>query len=228
MCIYSPSISCQHPECLYQNLHYNPSTFQSTNDIINSMYQILYSQNSQLRGIAEINHELSEKLEILIEKSAKVKNQSKDPVFEPKKKDNSHISRISLTEDYQYSIILAEEFPSILLKEKGFQIIIELNDKNFKRLQIPNHFKFQIELYTMETPSKLLEHNIHGKKILRGTVYAFTLDNWTVEFKNIVINEVSSHYPNDSLRIIIFHIGSDLIKPLIINNISVRARKNVK
>jgi hypothetical protein len=104
------------------------------------MYQILYSQNSQLRGIAEINHELSEKLEILIEKSAKVKNQSKDPVFEPKKKDNSHISRISLTEDYQYSIILAEEFPSILLKEKDFKLSLNLMTKTLK------DFKFLIIL----------------------------------------------------------------------------------
>ncbi|OMJ93373.1 hypothetical protein SteCoe_3611 [Stentor coeruleus] len=227
MCIYGENVPCSHPECTSLNLHYHQVHQSSHSGIIQNLCQMLYSQNQQLLKIAESNKSLTANIDILTDK-AKTILRSHEECFDSNlsKSDNGSLQNIFSDEDYQYSICLIEDLPQVILKEKGFQISISLIDMNLKRLQIPFHFKFQIELYTMENPPKLLEHNIHGKKILRGTLTSFTVDNWKVLFNNIVINEVSSHYPNDSLRIVVQHIGSHLIKPLVINNVSVRARKN--
>ncbi|OMJ77140.1 hypothetical protein SteCoe_23322 [Stentor coeruleus] len=228
MCIYGENIPCSHPECTGLNLHYIQLHPSCNSSFIQNICQMLYTQNQQLLKIAENNKSLSENIEVLVDKAKKVfKNQEEPSEINLPLSDNGSLQKIFTEEDYQYTISLIEDLPSIILKEKGFQITIGLFDTSLKRLQIPFHFKFQIELYTMENPPKLLEHNIHGKKILRGTLISFTVDNWKVVFNNIVINEVSSHYPNDSLKIVVQHVGSHLIRPLVINNVSVRARKNV-
>lgn len=228
MCLYGENVPCSHPECTGLNLHYIQLNPSCNSGFIQNICQMLYTQNQQLLKIAENNKSLSENIEVLVDKAKKIIHNHEEPFdINLPRSDNGSLQKIFTEEDYQYSISLTEDLPSIILKEKGFQISIGLFDTSLKRLQIPFHFKFQIELYTMENPPKFLEHNIHGKKILRGTLTSFTVDNWKVIFNNIVINEVSSHYPNDSLKIVVQHVGSHLIRPLVINNVSVRARKNI-
>lgn len=223
MCIYSETNSCTHPEC--HRMHIPFLSSQSYDSlIIHKLYDLVQAQTVNLKKIADENKVLLTSIDSLSCKIPKLSQQS-EPCLSLAPQINSTLSQILREDASQYSILLIGALPSNILKEKGFQITVGLIDANQNRVQIPSDFKFKVELYTMDTPSKLLESNIHGKKILRGTLFALTTDNWTVNFSNIVINEVSSHYSNDSLKIVVQLIGSHIVKPLFINNISVRARK---
>lgn len=223
MCIYSETNPCSHPECHRMNMPF--LTSQSYDSIIiHKLYDLVQAQTVNLKKIADENKVLLTSIDSLSSKIPKLSQQGESCIsLAPQ--INSTLSQILREDESQYSILMIGGLPSNILKEKGFQITIGLIDANQHRVHIPNDFKFKVELYTMDTPPKLLEYNIHGKKILRGTLYALTADNWTVNFSNIVINEVSSHYSNDSLKVVVQLIGSHIVKPLFINNISVRARK---
>lgn len=224
MCIYGESFSCSHPECQRPCLSYG-SYVSFDSILINKLYEVLQGQNQELQSIFEKNRMLTSSIEVLAHKMKlieRVKEETVVPIANP-----STALDLILRENYEYSITLVENLPSVILKEKGFKLAVGLMDINQKRIHIPIEFKFKIEIFSMDEPAKLLESNIHGKKILRGTLTANTYDHWTVIFSNIVINEVSSHYSNDSLRLVVSLIGSHIVKPLIISNVSIRARKNL-
>ena len=223
MCLYGENIRCLHSECLRGRFPF-PNIISYDSNLIHKLYDLVNIQNHNLQNIAEQNKLLLSSIDNLSSGVSKVYQQG-DPISPLDYPMNTTLSEILKDDTNTYSIVLLESFPSNILKEKGFKISIGLIDANNKKVQIPHDFKFKVELYTTDTPSKLLEFNIHGKKILRGTVTAFTDDNWSVNFNNIVINEVSSHYRNDCLKMVIQIIGSHIVKPLVINNFSVRARK---
>jgi hypothetical protein len=224
MCIYGESLSCSHAECQSPCLSYNPYMPFDT-ILINKLYEVLQVQNQDLQSIFEKNRLLSSAVDSLVQKVKmleRIKEESIVPI-----NSNTTLDIILREESYEFAISLVENLPEVILKEKGFKLTIGLLDLTQKRIHIPVEFKFRLELFTMDEPAKLLESNIHGKKILRGTISAHSLDHWTVTFTNVVINEVSSHYSNDSLRIVVFLNGSHIVKPLILNNVSIRARKNI-
>jgi hypothetical protein len=86
---------------------------------------------------------------------------------------------------------------------------------------------FKIKLYTNDNPPKLLKLNIASKKILRGTLEGLMDQSGYVVFTNIVINEVSSHYVKESFIMVI---GCEMpdVKPLVVENLYVRARNSKK
>lgn len=223
MCLYGENIQCVHFECSQVHFAF-PNALLSDPNIIHKLYDLINIQSQNLQKIAEKNKLLLSSIDILSSGISKTSQQG-DPILPIDSPMNSTLSEILRDDKNTYSIILLGSFPSNILKEKGFKLSIGLIDANNNRVQIPNDFKFKVELFTTDTPSKLLESNIHGKKILRGSLLAFTADNWTVNFNNIVINEVSSHYRNDCLKMVIKIIGTHIVKPLVINNLSVRARK---
>jgi hypothetical protein len=221
MCIYSGNFACEHPECIQSTQE--PDSISNSWEIIETMCRLLTIQNQSLQLVIKNTQSLEEKIEYLSEKTKIIKTKEDLYAIPPTVQIQNPILE---NEDFQYQIVLLKDLPAFIYKEKGFSITIGLTDSSSKRLYIPSNFNFIIELHTMETPSRVLSVNIHGKKIIRGTTSSFSLDNWKVEFLNIVVNEVSSHYPNGCLRIVVFYAGSGLISPLMINNLFVRARKN--
>ena len=113
----------------------------------------------------------------------------------------------------------------MIYKERGFPLEVEATDGSGQRVEKLGNLSFNISLFTMENPPKVLKNNISGKKILRGSTEA-TFDNGLVVFNNIVINEASSHYPNNKFCLVIMCSNSQDIKPLILSGITVRARKH--
>ena len=125
-------------------------------------------------------------------------------------------------------ISLISAFPDALYKERGFEIEIVILDQNNSQVQMPNGVIFIVSLFTVEDPPMLIKTNISGKKILRGTIELETKNKGRILFNNVVINEVSSHYPNEKFCLVISCQTSGQIKPLVFNNLSVKARKYKK
>ena len=133
---------------------------------------------------------------------------------------------ISSGRNFNMILTLVSEFPQIIYKEKGFHMHLQVRYANGEIAILPSTYSFEIALFTMENPPKLLKTNISGRKFSRGTYETVPDANGNIHFQNIVINEVSSHYPNDSFCLVILCPSLSYIKPLATSGISVRARKH--
>lgn len=60
----------------------------------------------------------------------------------------------------------------------------------------------------MSQPPLLVTNNIAGKKVLRGTIEVEMCEDGLIEFPNVVINEVSSHYANDGFYLVVVNVSS--------------------
>jgi hypothetical protein len=117
------------------------------------------------------------------------------------------------------------EFPSVIFKERGFPLHINIVDTSGCKVEILANLSLSVSLFTMENPPKALKNNISGKKIIRGTIEA-VVENGEALFTNVVINEVTSHYPNNKFCFVVMCNNSQEVKPLVISGITVRARKH--
>ena len=81
-----------------------------------------------------------------------------------------------------------------------------------------------IELHTSDSPPRQLSLNVSGKKVLRGTIAATVNEDGSWGFARIVVNEVSSHYTDDELTLVI---GSQdkRVKPLVFRHLTVKSRR---
>ncbi|CAG9316958.1 unnamed protein product [Blepharisma stoltei] len=127
--------------------------------------------------------------------------------------------------NYKYELKLVEKFPEVLYKERGFSLKAYVQDRSGKPVYLHKYPRFRVFLYSMDRKPKLMDLNVAGKKVLRGTMESEMKEDSTIYFKNLVINEVSSHYTNDAFRIVVANLNSSSVKPLILNGIPVRARR---
>lgn len=113
-----------------------------------------------------------------------------------------------------------------VFKERGFCLRFQVlgSDGSARRT---SGIRFKVSLYSQETPPKRILQNIAGKKILRGTVEAESDSEGGVQFANVVVNEVSSHYINDAFYLVVMPASPD-IQPFTLTPFSVRARKPMK
>ena len=226
MCLLTnDSELCNHVECLR---YYSAQRFSmENNSMIISISNIIQQQSLVLTDLAAKNNILNQKLEILnqkINKATHIQSISTEEQFNLE----GIFSYLASGKEFSMFINLLNEIPTVIFKEKGFDIIVNVLDTNARETIIPVANPFNIALFTKENPPKLLKTNISGRKILRGTNESVTEYDGKIRFHNIVINEVTSHYPNDSFCLVILCPSLAHIKPLIINGISVRARKHKK
>mmetsp|Transcript_8679 Transcript_8679/g.8680 ORF Transcript_8679/g.8680 Transcript_8679/m.8680 type:complete len:113 (+) Transcript_8679:450-788(+) len=92
---------------------------------------------------------------------------------------------------------------------------------NKVKLSTPVHFK--ILLFSNENPPKLMEKTANGDKIMRGMVEVEADE--LVNYQKVVIKEVTSHYRQGCFFLAIVPKHADYIKPLIIKDLVVKARK---
>jgi hypothetical protein len=122
-----------------------------------------------------------------------------------------------------FSLRLVSELPQPAYKERAFSLMIEVVDRNGLRVTMPIPVNFKIMLFTTESPPKLLKVNTSGDKIMRGTIEVES--NGVVLFKKIVIKEVTSHFRNGCFFLAVMPKNSSDIKPLVIDNFVIKARK---
>ena len=216
MClIFNNQEFCNHPECIiYYSKHVENVISNERERMIRPLLLLVISRASALTDLFEIAKSLAQKAEQL-EDHKKTIQKEKVEMNNLIKEPNSYI----------HKIILVGEVPSLVLKEKGFGLTLAVNDMNEQRLFCDKLFK--VRLFTNEKPAKQLKLNISSKKIMRGTLENCMDKEGVIFFDNIVINEVSSHYINESF-ILVISCESSEIRPLIIENLYVRARNSNK
>lgn len=127
--------------------------------------------------------------------------------------------------EFEYSLENQQELPETVFKERGFSLTLILKNKFGGPVFLHSHRRYKAYLFTQEKHPRCLKLNIAGKKILRGTTETETKEGGVVHFDSLVINEVSSHYTNGCFNLVIANISSISVRPIVINNLVVRARK---
>ncbi|OMJ78986.1 hypothetical protein SteCoe_21066 [Stentor coeruleus] len=122
-----------------------------------------------------------------------------------------------------YSLSLASSISQPAYKDRCFSISLNIIDSAKHLITLHEMQSFKIFLYTTDNPPKLLVVNTSGDRITRGINEVES--NCHILFKKIIINEVSSHYRQGCLFLVIMPERTDLICPLIIENFVVKARK---
>jgi hypothetical protein len=215
MCIYTHALEpCTHSECLFFNN--SIALFSLFNSVVHDqsilISQLLVQQsliNQKLNNIANTLNkgQLIQNFELL--------------------DDFSLDNRLYANTDYPLRIILGSKLPDIIYKEKRFELTTSVIDRNERKVVLQKGEKFKIAVFSMENPPKQIKLNVSGNKALRGSVESSPNEDGSVIFPKVVINEVSSHYLNDSFSLVVICTTLGTVKPLILPNISVKARKHV-
>lgn len=124
---------------------------------------------------------------------------------------------------FTHKLKLLSEMPSPVYKERAFSLSIQIFDKNDIEVTLPCLMRFKVMLFTYECPPKMLKVNTSGDKIMRGSITAE--GNSTILFRKIVVKEVTSHFRNGCLFLIIACDNASHIQPLIIEDVVIKARK---
>ncbi|CAD8138127.1 unnamed protein product [Paramecium octaurelia] len=140
--------------------------------------------------------------------------------------------------EFQYQLVLVNDLDTVLFKDKNFNLEIALKDMKGQDIKNKNKIELEIQLYSSDDKPIILQHNSQNQVILRLPEDNIWLEDGIVEVEKLQINEVTSHYQNGWVHMIVFpiknntKIGSDdinpaLIKPLILQ-IVVKSKKTFK
>ncbi|OMJ65992.1 hypothetical protein SteCoe_37317 [Stentor coeruleus] len=115
------------------------------------------------------------------------------------------------------------DIPNPAYKDRAFPMMVRIVDNLNNEIKLQKREFFKIMLFAAERPLKPLILNKTGEKVVLGTLDAD--GDSSILFKKIIIKEVSSHFRNGSLFLVVKPENDDSIKPLIIPNFIVKARK---
>ena len=225
MCLFTNSSEiCNHPECIRFYVSTRVPVLNSSS-LIASLTSIMQQQTFALNDLVQKNSLLSQNLDRISQNLAN-NSKSASNVAEDKFSIEGIFRWISSDRVFPLFINLINDFPEVIYKEKGFRLDVNIVDSTGAQVPIQNGLGFMVALFTVENPPKLLKLNISGKKILRGITEVVANIKGEACFQNIVVNEVTSHYPSDKFYFVILCPNSPQIKPLVIRGVSVRARKH--
>jgi hypothetical protein len=225
---------CSHPECHYYYRILSMGKFPIiSNNTMEQLSQMVCSQNIVLTTIVQNNKRILEYLESLMEETQRISRMLTNTRYsELVVEDSSQVDQIftwaKADKKFPYKISLDSSLNLPLFKERGFHVTISVKGEDERMVVLRSAPRFRIALFSMDNPPKMLTVNIAGKKILRGTLESEFDEQGIVNFPNVVINEVSSHYVNDGFYMVVYNLSNKDVQPLILSNITVRARKPLK
>lgn len=98
-------------------------------------------------------------------------------------------------QDFKYQIVLKNELPVPLYRERNFKFTVFLTDLEGNLVKNTNRIPLTLAIYTSENPPKYVDINTSGNKILKGMIDKDLVDG-AVTFDKIQIKEVTSHFRN--------------------------------
>lgn len=233
MCILTLSPEpCSHSECIefYKSFASRNSQLPPPT-VLPMLTSVIEYQNQFLSKLLENSFKLEKTLNQLYEDSRNLSVSLINPRhsdlvmqdhWDPKQAFVLHNTPL------EFSLNLETAFPATIFKERGFPMTVSLRNSNNEASYLASHSRFRVYLFTMDRDPKPLTLNISGKKILRGTTESEMQPSGFVSFSNVVINEVSSHYTKESFCLVIMSVSSLEIKPIIIRNVTIKARRLTK
>ena len=199
----------------------------SDSALLYHLFSMVNQQNEVIRTLAEQTVSALKKVELL-SKSLDPSFSLSEPVASVPIEEittSDHILSILCgpRNSHSYTLRLVSQLPSPAYKERAFSLMFEIVDRNETKVALPIPVNFKLMIFTTENPPKVLKVNTSGDKIIRGTVEVET--NGVVLFKKVVIKEVTSHFRNGSFFVVVMPKNSQEIRPFIIENFIVKARK---
>ena len=201
-----------------------PLTPRSEQSLMFNLFQIIMQQNEMIKSISEQTRNAIEKIGKIAQQGDKNNItecfESTEEITTPEKLEKllcgEHTNR-------QYYLQILSDIPNPAYKERSFFLMIQIFDCNGNKAKLPEIASFELMLFTNESPPKIIKINTCGDKIMRGTIEAQGVS--TVFFRKVVIKEVSSHFRNGSFYFVINPKNCNVIKPLIVENFVIKARK---
>jgi hypothetical protein len=213
---------CEKPKAFSEIIKPIPIPFCVPNEAsyLNTLFRIIIQQNEMIKNIADQTKAVLERLSNISDPTPSSVSLSSEEVT-----TSSQLQRIICGHDYdyQYSLNLISEMPNPAYKERSFSILLQIVDKNGEKVILPESVNFKVMLFTTESPPKVMKINTSGDKVLKGTVEA--QGNSTIFFRKIAIKEVTSHFRNGCFFFVVTTKDTNVIKPLIVDNFVVKARK---
>ena len=195
--------------------------------LLYNLYSLISQQNEVIRSLSEQTSAALKQVESLTKSLEGATWGENTSIVVPREEvtTSDHILMILSPgkTTFQYHLRLVSEIPQPAYKERAFSLMLEVIDQNGIRANMPIPVNFKIMLYTTESPPKLMKVNTSGDKIMRGTVE--TESSGMVFFRKIVIKEVTSHFRNGCFFLAVVPKNSNDIKPLVIENFVIKARK---
>ncbi|OMJ81312.1 hypothetical protein SteCoe_18235 [Stentor coeruleus] len=202
-----------------------PVPFTATADITfyGTLFRIITQQNEMIKAIAEQTKFALEKITTIAESTCQTINPTSSQGEEVT--TSSQLHKIICGEEIQHSFSLQviSEMPNPAYKERAFSLLLQIVDTKGNKAVLPENLNFKVMLFTMESPPKLMKINTSGDKIMKGTIEA--QGNSTLFFRKIAVKEVTSHFRNGCFFLVVATKDVDYVKPLIVENFVVKARK---
>lgn len=232
MCTYNPLCPARDGTCNCSRMKVQeeiPNPFpvglyqQDNSTFMYSMFRMMMEQSEIIKGAYEQTRQVLEKL--LENNSAPTK-----PKPVPEAIEGEETSKAGLLNylcgpkpSFTHFLCLTEDISLPLYKERCFSVSINIACSSGAKAILPRPVLFKAFLYTTESPPKLVTTNTSGDKAMRGTLEVESDSH--ILFKKIIIKEVTSHFRNGVLYFVIMPQNADFIKPLIIEDFVIKARK---
>ncbi|OMJ83955.1 hypothetical protein SteCoe_13286 [Stentor coeruleus] len=200
-----------------------PFSIGADANLLGTLFRIIAQQNEMIKAIAEQTKFALEKITTIAESTSQTLTTTSTPGEEVT--TSSQLQKIICGEEIQhkYSLQIVSDIPNPAYKERAFSLLLQIVDADGNKAVLPESMNFKVMLFTTESPPKLMKINTSGDKIMKGTIEA--QGNSTLFFRKIAIKEVTSHFRNGCFFFVVSSKEGSSIKPLIIENFVVKARK---
>ncbi|CAD8097016.1 unnamed protein product [Paramecium sonneborni] len=202
-------------------------------EISNHVTEQIKNQNEQIQLIYTERQKTLEKLQKQLEKLNHTisRTYNKQP---PQRIDQIQILK---NQQYKYELQMEDDLELPCYRNRIFQIKLRLV-QNDKKIINTNNLLVELQIWTYDKIPKKLTHNNKNQSIFKGCQQAIIKKGYG-SLNRIQIKEVSSHFPKGAFMMIIqpiddgavigdekkFMIKKEWIKPLIINDVAIKAKK---
>lgn len=219
--VWDGSCKCTGGEhCVYKPIPV-PFMPQSDPTILVTLLKIINEQNEMIKKLAEQTKSGLDRITNL-EKEIEAKDSLNS--------NEENLTPVKMIEilcgpnaKFDYALNLVSEVSNTVYKERAFSILLQVADIEGKQMTCDKKLNFKAELYNSENPPKLVKTTTAGEPIMRGTIEAESTG--TILFRKLILTEVSSHYPKGCFYLVISCKDSNCIKPFVLENLVVKARK---
>lgn len=141
-----------------------------------------------------------------------------EPVHDGCSSQEDLLQTLSDQKHYDHELKLRSEVANPAYKDRAFSLELELTTEP------PEGCEFKVLLFTTENPPKLIEKNTGGDKVMKGYTDC-EVHGCRLVFPKLVVKEVTSHYRNGCVFLVVVCSSGLSVKPLVIEKFVVKARK---
>lgn len=218
------SCNCTYMKELPSMQFYEPGMHSNVPQL--NIFQLLVHQSQIIKNSLEMTklvlEKISEKLSENIPKG--INSTCQPPADEPTSPRSIQKYLYPSISHFPYKLILSSPLPTPAYKERAFSLYATIvNSDTNSPVHFPCSMNFKLMVFTAESPPKPLITNTSGDKIMRGTLDSE--GDSTIVFRKVIIKEVTSHFRNGVLFLVVLAQDTNKIQPLIIDNLIIKARK---